>query len=89
MASSRRDLFIAMVVDRFIFKSNETTFTLCFTSYLKQVWDYRKQGFGFIVLAMYGVQAERDIRNLTISKTSADWTLAYCYRQVRRIKLGV
>jgi len=31
MESSRRDLSIDMVVDRFIFKNNQITLSLCFT----------------------------------------------------------
>jgi len=47
MESSRRDLFIGMVVDRFIFKNNHVGFPLVSPRYLKQVYDYLKQGLIF------------------------------------------
>jgi len=31
MESSRRDLFIDMIVDRFIFKNNQISLSLCYT----------------------------------------------------------
>ena len=46
MKSSRRDLFIDVVVDRFIFNYNEITLTFV---YPKQVWDYLKQAFYCVV----------------------------------------
>jgi len=39
--SPRRELFIDMIVERFIFQNNEITVFACFT-FLKQVWDYLK-----------------------------------------------
>jgi len=48
MESSRRDLFIDMVEDRFILKNNRITLSPCCTFvYLKQVLDYLKQGLVF------------------------------------------
>jgi len=48
MESSRRDFFIDMVVNGFIFK-NKVSSPPVSPSYLKQVWDYLKQGLGFTV----------------------------------------
>jgi len=45
MQSSRRSLFIDMVVDSLIFKNNQIT--PYFTLIPKQVWDYLKQGLVF------------------------------------------
>jgi len=42
MESSRRELFIDMVVDGFIFKYNQVTLSPVSPSYLKQVYDYLK-----------------------------------------------
>jgi len=49
MESSWRDLFIDMVVDRFILKNNHITLYFCSTFIPKQVWDYLKQGIVFTV----------------------------------------
>jgi len=43
--SSRRDLFIDMVVDKLIILNDRIMLPPCFEpSCLKQVWDYLKQG---------------------------------------------
>ena len=52
MESSRRDLFIDMVVDRFIFKYNQITLSPVSPSCPKQVWDCLKQGLGFTAQAL-------------------------------------
>jgi len=49
MESSRRYLFIDMVVDRSIFNNNQITLSPVSPSYLKQVRDYLKQGVVFAV----------------------------------------
>jgi len=45
MESSQRDLFIAMVVYRFIFKNNKIILSPVSPSYPKQEWEYLKQVF--------------------------------------------
>jgi len=50
MKSSRRDLFIDMVVNRFTSKIIKLRSSVVSASYPKQVWDYLKQGLVFIVL---------------------------------------
>jgi len=51
MGSSRRDRFIDMAVDRFIFKNNQITLFPCFNFILKSgVWDYLKQVLVFTVI---------------------------------------
>jgi len=45
--SSRRDLFIDMVVDMFIFKNNEITLSPCFTFIPKIGVGLRKTGVSF------------------------------------------
>jgi len=47
MESSRRDLFIGMVVDRFIFKNNQITLSPCFTFIPKNSVGLPKIGVGF------------------------------------------
>ena len=47
MEGSRRNLFIDMIVDRFIFNNNQITLSPCFT--LKHTWDYLKQKLNFTV----------------------------------------
>jgi len=51
MESSRRDLVIEMIVDRFIFKNNKIALPPVSPSYIKQMWDYLKQGLAFTVSA--------------------------------------
>jgi len=49
MESSRRDLSIDMVVDRFILKNNQITLSTCFASHLNHVQGYLKQDLVFAV----------------------------------------
>jgi len=47
ISSFRRDLFIDIVFDRFIFKITKLRSAPVSPSYLKQVWNYLKQGVDF------------------------------------------
>jgi len=48
MESSRRDLFLDMIVDRYILKDKQISLFPCFAFMsFKLVWDYRKTGFNF------------------------------------------
>jgi len=49
MKSSRRDLFIDMVVDRFIFKTNQITLSPCLNFIKQEVWHYLKHVLVFTV----------------------------------------
>ena len=52
MESSRLDLFIDMVVDRFIFKNNQITHSYCFT-FQPKVCDYLKNRFASTVILQH------------------------------------
>ena len=49
MVSSRRDLFIDTVVDRFIYTNTQKAFFSVLPFNPKQIWDYPKQGLVFTV----------------------------------------
>ena len=49
MESSRRLLFVDVVVDTIVSKKNQIALSPCFTFIPKQVWDYLKQGLVFNV----------------------------------------
>jgi len=51
MESSRRDLFIDMVVDRFIFKNNQITLSPCFTFTPKTRTGLPETGVSFYCVA--------------------------------------
>jgi len=53
MESSRRDLFINMVVDRFIFKNNQMTLSPCFTFIPKTGMGLPKSGISFYWVCLH------------------------------------
>jgi len=72
MEGSRGDLFIDVVVERRIFKLHSPPVS---PSYLKQVWDYQKQGLVFGVLlnvTQATSPAQLDLREQTSFRSTTE-----------------